>query len=89
MDPFVHLSIGFLLYTSLQCRSCKSSNCQVFHTLGGISSRPAAFLFSIFLSTESSSGVNRPSLMSNCLLIILVIGSCVTFRGFPCKFSNC
>ena len=27
--------------------------------------------------------------MSNCLLIILVIGSCVTFRGFPSKFSKC
>ena len=27
--------------------------------------------------------------MSNCLLIILVTGSCVTFRGFPSKFSKC
>ena len=27
--------------------------------------------------------------MSNCLLIILVIGSCVTFGGFPSKFSKC
>ena len=44
----------------------------------------------MFLSTESSfSSVNCSSLMSNCLLIILVIGSCVTFRGFPSKFSNC
>ncbi len=44
---------------------------------GGISSSPAAFLFLIFLRTESSSScVNGPSLMSNCLLIILVIGSC-------------
>ena len=56
----------------------------------GISSSPAAFLFLIFLRTESSSfWVNGPSLMSNYLQIILVIGSCVTFGGFPCKFSNC
>ena len=27
--------------------------------------------------------------MSNCLLIIFVIGSCVTFRGFLSKFSKC
>ena len=53
-----------------------SSNCLVFHTSRGISLNPAAFLFLIFLNTESSSsGVNGPSLMSNCLLIILVIGS--------------
>ena len=57
-----------------------SSNCLVFHTSGGISSSPAAFLFLIFLRTESSSScVNGPSLMSNCLLIILVIGSGVIF----------
>ena len=67
-----------------------SSNCLVFHTSGGISSSPAAFLFLIFLRTESSSScVNGPSLMSNCLLIILVIGSCVTFVGFPGRFSRC
>ena len=67
-----------------------SSNCLVFHTSGGISSSPAAFLFSIFLRTESSSScVNGPSLMSNCLLIILVIGSCVIFGGFTSKFSKC
>ena len=66
-----------------------SSNCMVFHTSGGISSNPAAFLFLIFLSTESSSScVNGPSLMSN-LLIIFVIGSCVTFGRFPSKFSKC
>ena len=70
MHPFVHLSIGFWLYTALQCRSSMSSNCLVFHTSGGISSSPAAFLFLIFLRTESSSScVNGPSLMSNCLLI--------------------
>ena len=90
MHPFVHLSIGFWLYTALQCRSSMSSNCLVFHTSGGISSSPAAFLFLIFLRTESSSPcVNGPSLMSNCLLIILVIGSCVIFGGFPSKFSKC
>ena len=67
-----------------------SSNCLVFHTSRGISSSPAAFLFLIFLRTESSSScVNGPSLMSNCLLIILVIGSCVTFGGFPRRFSKC
>ena len=67
-----------------------SLNCLVFHTSGGISSSPAAFLFLIFLSTESSSSrVNSPSLMSNCLLTILVIGSCVTFGGFPSRFSKC
>ena len=73
MHPFIHLSIGFWLYTALQCQSSMSSNCLVFHTSRGISSRPAAFLFLIFLRTESSSScVNGPSLMSNCLLIILV-----------------
>ena len=67
-----------------------SSNFLVFHTSGGISSSPAAFQSLIFLSTESSySGVNGPSLMSNCLLIILVIGSCVTFDGFPRRFWKC
>ena len=67
-----------------------SLNCLVFHTSWGISSSPAAFLFLIFLRTESSSFcVNGPSLMSNCLLIILVIGSCVIFGGFPSRFSKC
>ena len=67
-----------------------SSNCLVFHTSGGISSSPVAFQFLIFLSTElSSSRVNGPSLMSNCLQIILVIGSCVTFGGFPSRFWKC
>ena len=65
------------------------SNCLVFHSSEGISSSPSAFLFLIFLSTESSSCINCPSLMSNCLLIILVIGSCVIFGGFPSKFSKC
>ena len=57
-----------------------SSNCLVFHTSGVISSSSAAFPFLTLLSTElSPSRVNGQSLMSNCLLIILVIGSCVTF----------
>ena len=90
MHHFIHLSIGFWLYTALQYRSSMSSNCLVFHTSEGILSSPAAFLFLTFLSTESSSSwVNGPSLMSNCLLIILVIGSCVTFGRFPSKFSKC
>ena len=64
------------------------SNCLVFQ--GGISSSTAAFLFLIFLSTElSSSRVNSPSLMSHCFLIILVIGSCLTFGGFPSRFWKC
>ena len=67
-----------------------SSNCLAFHTSGEISSSPAAFLFLIFLRTElSSSLVNGPSLMSNCLLIILVIGSCITFGGLARRFSKC
>ena len=62
----------------------------ITHTSGGISSSPAAFLFLIFLRNESSSSlVNGPSLMSNCLLIILVIGSCVTFGGLSSRFSKC
>ena len=66
-----------------------SSNSLVFHNYGGISSNPAAFLFLIFLNTESNpSCVICPSLMSNCLLIFLVIGSCVCFGGFLSKFSN-
>ena len=67
-----------------------SSNCLVFLISRGISSSPMAFLFLIFLSTESSpSRVNGLSLMSNCLLIILVIGSCITFGRFPCRFWKC
>ena len=90
MHPFVHMSIVFWLYTALQCGSNMSSNSLVFHTSGGISSSSAAFSFVIFLSTESSSsGVNTSSLMSNCLLIILVISSCETFEGILSKFSKC
>ena len=67
-----------------------SSNCLVFHTSGGISSNPAAFLFLSFLRKESSSScMNGPSLMSNGLIILVVIGSCVIFGGFPSRFSKC
>ena len=90
MHPFIHLSIVFRLYTALQCQSSMSLNCLVFYTSGGISSSPATFLFLTFLSTESSSSwVNGPSLMSNCLLIILVISSCVALEGFLSKFLKC
>ena len=65
-------------------------NCLVFHTSGGISSSPAAFLFLIFLTTESSSSlVKGPSLMSNCLLIILMISLSVIFGGLPSRFLKC
>ena len=33
--------------------------------------------------------VNGTSLMSNCLLIILVIGSCLIFGGLSSRFSKC
>ena len=67
-----------------------SSNFLVFHTTGGISSSPAAFLFLIFLSSKSSSScVNCPSLMSCRLLIIFAISSSVIFGGFISKFSKC
>ena len=90
MHLFVHLSIVFWLHTALHYRSSMSSNSLVFHTSGGISSSPSAFLFKIFLSTESSSFcVNCPSLMSSWLLIIFVIGLSVTLGGFPSKFSKC
>ena len=52
--------------------------------------KPCFFPILIFLGTESSSScVNCPSSMSHWLLIIFVIGSCVTFGGFPSKFSKC
>ena len=90
MHPFTHMSIGFSLYTPFQCLCSMSSNFLVLHSSGRISSIPAAFLFLIFLSTDSSySWVNGLSLMSICLLIILVIGSWVDSWGFPSKFSKC
>ena len=65
-------------------------NCLIFHTSGDISSSSWYFSILNFLSTESSSScVNSPNLMSDCLLIILMAGSCVTFGGFPSKFTKC
>ena len=85
-DASLHPSVNRNL--SIKCNT--SLNFLVFHTSGGISSSPAAFLFLIFLSTDSSSSrVNGPRLMSNCLLIIIVIGSSVTFDGFLSRFSKC
>ena len=50
----------------------------------------AVFLFLSFLSSKSSSFcVNSPSLIFYWLMIIFVIGSCVTFGGFPSKFLKC
>ena len=90
MHSFIYLSIGFWLHTVLVCRGSMSLNCPVFHTFVGISSSTAAFLLLIFLSTESSSScVNGPSLIPNWLVIIFVIGSCVTFGGFASKFLKC
>ena len=90
MHTFVNLSIVFWSYRALHYRSSMSSNSLVFYTSVGISSSPAAVLFFIFLSTESSSScVNCPSLMSNWLLMIFMIGTYVTFTGIPSKFWKC
>ena len=89
IHTFIHMSIGFWLYTAFQFRSSMSLNFLVFHISVSISSCPAAFAFAIFLSTKScSSWVNGPSLMFNYLLIILMIGSWVTSGGFPSKLSK-
>ena len=75
---------------ALQYQSSMSLNFLVFHTSAGISSRPTAFLFLIFLSTKSSSScINCPSLISSWLSIIFTIGSYVTFRDFPSRFLKC
>ena len=66
-----------------------SLNLLVFYTSGGISSGPAVFLLSIFVSTMLSSfSVTCPSLMSSGLLIIFVIGLSVKFaiRFLKCSF---
>ena len=89
MHPFVLLSLSFDYIWHYSVGRVSMSNSLVFHTSEGISSIPVAFLFLIFPSTELSSSINCPSLMSKCLLIILVIGSCVTFGGFPSKFLKC
>ena len=67
-----------------------SSNFLVFNISEGISSRPAAFQFLIFLSTTSSSSrVNCLNLMSCGLLMIFVIGSFITLGDFPSRFLKC
>ena len=67
-----------------------SSNFLVFHTFGGISSRPATFLFLIFVSiTSSSPWVNCLSLMSCWILIIFMIGLSVTLGDFPSRLVKC
>ena len=53
-------------------RRSKSSNFLVFHSSGGISSRPSDFVPLIFVSTMlNSSFVNCPSLISTWLLIYI------------------
>ena len=65
-------------------------NFLIFHTSGGISSRPAAFLFLIFVSTTSSSSwINCPSLISYWLLIIFIIDLSVTLGDFLSRFLKC
>ena len=67
-----------------------SSNSLVFHTFGGISSSPAAFLFLIFLCTKPFSYcVKCHSFMSCWLLLIFMIGLSETFGGFSSEFSKC
>ena len=91
MHPFIHLSIYQILIIY-----CVAVSEQYVVELSGLPYFRGKFVqscsfpfFFIFLRTESSSSCgNGPSLMSNCLLIILVIGSCVTFGGFPSKFSK-
>ena len=67
-----------------------SWNFLVFYTSVCISSRPAAFLFLIFVSTMSNSScVNSPSLMSSWLVIIFMMNSSVTLGDFPGRFLKC
>ena len=88
MQPFVNLPIMFWLYTALQYWISMSLNFHVFHTSGGISSRPAAFLFLIFDSTTWSSSCVI-SLMSCWSLMISLIGSSVISFNFPRRFLKC
>ena len=61
-----------------------------FHTSDGISSRPAAFLFYIFVRTTlNSSCINSHSLISHWLLIIFEIGLSVTLVDLPSRFLKC
>ena len=89
MQLFVHLSIIIWLYTTLQYQSSRSSNFLVFHASDGISSRPTAFLFLIFVSTTwGSSCIICRSLISSLLLIIFVIGLSVTLGVFQANSWN-
>ena len=91
-SPFLgkgRMSIGLWLYTPFQYRSSMSSNFLVFHISGGISSRPVAFLFLIFVSTMSNSAfVNSTSLMISWLLQIFVIVLSVTLETFQADSWN-
>ena len=86
IQPFVHSSIVFCLYAVLHNRRSIPSNVLVFHISVSVSSRPAAFLLLIFVSTTlSSSSVNYPSLMTGFRLIIFVIGLSMTLGEFPSR----
>ena len=83
MQPFVHLLCSGYIW---HCSTGAESHWISFHTSGGIS-RPAAFLFLVFVCTMlSSSWINCSSLISCWLLIIFVIGF---LRKFPSRFSKC
>ena len=85
MLPFVHLSIVFWSYMTLQYRKSKSSNLLVFHSSGGISTRQTAFLFLVF---ACSSWVNLPNLMYSWLFIIFVMGFIVSLGIFQMDSWN-
>ena len=75
---------------ALQYQSNKSLNFLVFHTSSGISSRMAALLILIFVSTTLSSfWVNSANLMPNWLLMVFMIGLSVSLGDFPNKFLKC
>ena len=70
VEPFVHFSLVFCLYTALHNRRRMSSTFLVLHTSGDISWGPVAFLLLIVFSTaSSSSSVNCPSLIASWLSI--------------------
>ena len=87
MHPFIHLSIYRILIVY-----CVAVAEQYVVELSGLPYFRWNFVqpcsFPIFNFSE-----NRVEFFlcerSNCLLIILVIGSCVIFGGFPSKFSKC
>ena len=86
------LSICLLCFGYIRCCSI-GAVCRwislFFHTSRGISSRPAAFLFLISISTTSSSCVNCLSLMTSWLLTTFVIGLSVNLGDFPSRFLKC